>query len=76
MFWAKNIKIVISLQRMKPEKSFCTLSSLEMASFDDIWVYFEIAIEQKVQKRKKSKIPIALFFEKIAQNQQKKILVT
>ena len=35
------------------------------------WVYFVIAIEQKVQKRKKPKNLIASFFEKIAQNLKK-----
>ena len=70
IFRAKNIKIVISLQRMKPEKSFCTLSSLEMASFDDFWVYFEIVIGQKVQKRKKTKNLMASFLRKVPKLQK------
>ena len=36
------------------------------------WGYFVIAIQQKVQKRKKKKNLIASFFEKIAQNLKKK----
>ena len=36
------------------------------------WVYFAIAIEQKVQNGEKQKNLIASFFEKIAQNQEKK----
>ena len=44
----KKLKTAISQELIFPEKSFCTLSSLEMTAFDDFWVYFEIEIEQQV----------------------------
>ena len=76
IFRAKNIKIVISLQRMKPEKSFCTLSSLEMASFDDFLGLFwdcKWGIGAKKWKTKKS---YRLVFQKIAKTQMHNVVVT
>ena len=76
IFRAKNIKIVISLQRMKPEKSFCTLSLLEMASFDDFLGLFCDCDWAKGPKKRKTKKSYRLVFEKIAQTQKNNVAVT
>ena len=75
LFRAKKLNIAISPQRILPEKSSCTLSSLGKATFDVFWVYFAIAIEQNVQKKEKQN-SYRLVFQKIAQNQKNNVGVT
>ena len=76
IFRAKKLKIVISLQRIKPEKSFCTLSSLEMASFDDFLGLFCDCDWAKGPKKGKTKKSYRLVFQKIAQTQKNNDVVT
>ena len=61
----KKLKKAISQKRMTPEKSFCTLSLLEMATFDDFLGLFwdcDCTIGPKKGKTKKS---YRLVFQKI-----------
>ena len=76
MFWAKKIKIAIFPQRMKPEKSFCTLSLLELSNFDDFLGLFWDYSWAKGPKREKTKNSYRLVFWKNCLKSKKKILVT
>ena len=56
MFWAKKTKIAISPQRMKPEKSFCTLSLLKMTTFNDfLGLFWDCNWAKGLKKEKKQK---------------------
>ena len=75
IFRAIKLKIAISPQRILPEKSFCTLSSLEKSSFDDFLGLFCDCDWAKGPKWRKTKKSYRLVFWKNCPKSRKKILV-
>ena len=72
VFGKKKIKIAISPQRVLPKKSFCTLFSLEKASFDDFLGLFWDCSWAKGPKREKTKNSYRLVFWKNCLKSKKK----